>query len=154
MKHSLIFISTPYSHKDHEIENIRYRQAIEYAAILMNGDRFAYSPIASGLAIAKNHKLPTDWDYWCNFCEAMLERCDEMHVLMLKGWNESTGVASEIKLAEELGVKIIYIDPSVILKETLNLKTNAETLQLVEDFVKSDEGKKYIKEVKDARRKK
>lgn len=150
MKHSLIFISTPYSHENHEIKDIRYRQAIEYAAILMNGDRFAYSPIASGLAIAKSHKLPTDW---CNFCEAMLERCDELHVLMLKGWDESTGVANEIRLAKELGLKILYIDPSVILKETLNLKTLEEKLERVKNYLKSDAGKKYIQEVKDARKK-
>lgn len=148
MKHSLIFISTPYSHKEHEVENIRYRQAIEYAAILMNQNRFSYSPIASGLAIAKNHSLPTDWDYWGNFCEAMMERCDEVHVLMLNGWKESTGVNSEIEVATRLGKTIVYVDPKDVLKETLDLKTHAQMMQQLEEFLKSDAGKASIEKMR------
>lgn len=148
MKHKLIFISTPYTHKNHQIEDIRYSQAIEYTAILMNQGKFAYSPIAGGVKIAKSHKLPTDWGYWGNFCEAMMERCDEVHILMLKGWEDSTGVKSEIELATSLGKKIVYVDPNDVLIKTINLMTNDEKLKAVSNFIESDKGKEYLEKFK------
>ena len=56
-------------------------------------------------------ELPTGFDYWREYDEAMLDCCEELHVLMLDGWRESVGVQAEIKLAELWGLKIVYVEP-------------------------------------------
>ncbi len=40
----------------------------------------------------------------------MLSICDRMIVLCQRGWKESVGVQAEIKLAEEFGMPIEYME--------------------------------------------
>jgi len=55
------------------------------------------------------HGLPTDWAFWQHVDREHLERCDEMVVLMLDGWEESAGVQAEIRIARELGKPVRYL---------------------------------------------
>jgi hypothetical protein len=41
----------------------------------------------------------------------MLQRCDELAVLKLPGWRESTGVTAEIAIAREFGLPVRFIEP-------------------------------------------
>ena len=61
--------------------------------------------------MAVAHKLPTDWNYWKNYLELILPRCDELWVLKMEGWDKSNGVAGEIELAKKLNIPINYLEP-------------------------------------------
>ena len=53
--------------------------------------------------------MTNDQAFWMSFCLTYLERCDELWVYMMPGWDVSKGVAEEIRFAKELGIPITYI---------------------------------------------
>ena len=55
-----------------------------------------------GLTFAEVGELPTDTNTWTQFCKNNLKGCDELHLLMLEGWDASEGVASEISESDKL----------------------------------------------------
>jgi thiol-disulfide isomerase/thioredoxin len=54
------------------------------------------------------HSLPGHWQFWERHARWHLERCDEVVVLMLDGWDESEGVQAEIQIATELEKVVWY----------------------------------------------
>jgi hypothetical protein len=115
----VIYLAVPYSHRLPQIETLR-AEAVTYAAgVLMEEGHTVYSPITS------SHKIQTlglcnSWGYdeWLKHDTKFLDVCDQLYVLMLPGWSESTGVKYEIKYTKDSSrsyqspVKPIkYIDP-------------------------------------------
>ena len=107
----LIYLSSPYSNPDPAVREQRFAAICRHAAAMMRAGKLVFSPIAHTHPIAQHGELPTGFDYWREYNEAMLDCCEELHVLMLDGWRESVGVAAEIKLAELWGLKIVYCKP-------------------------------------------
>jgi hypothetical protein len=110
----LIYLASPYSGKGENklaVEQSRFEQICTIAARLMNEGNHIFSPIAHCHPIAVKHDLPTDWAYWQAYLKVMLPRCDEIWIAKMDGWDVSTGVQAEIKLAEELGKPIKYVEP-------------------------------------------
>lgn len=106
-----IYLASPYSHKSEEVKHKRFLIINKYAAKLMREGNIVFSPISHSHPIAIDHKLPGDWEYWQKSCEAFVSVCKSMVVLKLDGWEVSTGVQAEIKLAQELNIPITYIEP-------------------------------------------
>lgn len=106
----LFFLSSPYSHSDKAVEVERYLKAVEFVAKRMNYGEFLISPIVHCHEPAVRHKLPTDWQYWRDYCTVMISKCDAVYVLVIDGYQDSTGVRDEVEIAKELGKEIIYID--------------------------------------------
>lgn len=106
----MIFISSPYNHPDADVRLQRFKATIDYNAQLLNKGLICFSPIVYGHTIAVEHKLPTDWEFWNRFCSAFLKNSKKMHVLCLPGWEESTGIKEEIKIAEIFNIPIIYVN--------------------------------------------
>jgi hypothetical protein len=77
---------------------------------MMRHGQQVFSPIAHTHPIAQ-FDLPKGWEFWEEFDRWYISRCDEVVVLMLRGWRESKGVQAEIKIAEELGKPVSYIEP-------------------------------------------
>ena len=80
-------------------------------------------PLIQGYAILPylQDKVAT-WQVWGKYCETILSPCDEVWVMLGRGWknpsiysdptyNTSDGVAAEIKLAIEKQKKIVFYDP-------------------------------------------
>ena len=105
----LVFISSPYSHKDGYVVKERYECVCSVAAKLMREGMMTFSPIVYGHSIAQHGDIPTDWKYWGDYCKAILSRCQKMVVVRMPGWEESEGVKEEIKIALEMGIEIEYI---------------------------------------------
>lgn len=105
----LIYLASPYSHKNNHIQHLRYEQVCYYAAELTRQGLLVFSPIAHSHGIAK-YGLPTDWQFWQQYDEAMISRCDSLTVLMLDGWKESKGVQAEIEIAKRLGIPVEYME--------------------------------------------
>ena len=107
----IIFISSPYTHASKAVEAERERRVRDFTAYLLRSGIQAFSPIVYGHAIATAHDLPTDWKFWQDFCLTYLERSAAMYVLMLEGWDVSTGVTAEITACVELlGIPVHYVD--------------------------------------------
>ena len=107
----LIYLASPYTHEDEMVRQDRYDKVTHSTYLFMTefGHQI-FSPITYGWPIAKIGDLPTDWEYWEECCKVYVSRCQELWVLMLPGWEESTGVTAEIKYAKELGIPVNYVE--------------------------------------------
>jgi hypothetical protein len=105
----LIYLASPYSHPSRAVRAARFDAACMAAARLVADGAMVFSPIAHTHPILLCGGLPTDWTHWERFDHRMIAACDEMAVLMLVGWRQSTGVQAEIRIAGELGKPIRYL---------------------------------------------
>jgi len=110
MDKKIAYIGIPYSHNDPEVRERRFEIACDIAGDLINKGEIIYSPISHAHSIAKKKKLPVDWEYWEKNDRAFLEQCYRLYVVTIDGWKDSVGLQAEIKIAEELGLEIIYLD--------------------------------------------
>ncbi len=69
-----------------------------------------FSPISHTHPIACVGDLPKSWEFWEAYDRVILAACCKVMVLMLDGWKESVGVQTEIKIAQELGLPVEYIE--------------------------------------------
>lgn len=105
----LIFVSSPYTNPDEEIRQKNYQDVSEFTADLIEKGHVVFSPILFGHTVSNIKKgMPTDWDFWKNFCLSFLIKCDELIVYQMDGWDRSIGVKEEIEFAEKNGIKILY----------------------------------------------
>ena len=107
----LIYLASPYSHHDPAVRQQRFETVCFVAANLMREGKHVYSPIAHTHPIAMKGDLPKGWDFWEQFDRKMISACQEVWVVMMDGWQESKGVAAELAIAGEMGLKVRYIQP-------------------------------------------
>ncbi len=106
----MIYLASPYSHPDQTMREQRFRAACRAVATLLRAGHVVFSPIVHSHPLVE-HGLPADWKFWECIDRQHLERCDEVVVLMLDGWRESTGVRAEVRIARELGKLVRYLPP-------------------------------------------
>lgn len=109
----MIYLASPYSHPDPDVREQRYRAACHAAAELIQAGHIVFSPVIHSHPLTA-FGLPTGWEFWQRVDLALLERCDEVVVLKLEGWEESVGVHAEIRTAGELGKPVRHRDPPVL----------------------------------------
>lgn len=107
----LIYLASPYSSADPKVRAHRFLAVCRKAAELMQQGHYIFAAVAHSHPIAEAGDLPKGWDFWGTYARIMIERCDELYVLMLDGWAESVGVTAEIGIAKELQKPIRYIEP-------------------------------------------
>ena len=103
-------MATPYTHKDPKIRQKRFEEINKVALRLINEGYYVFSPISHCHPIAKAGNLPTDWEFWGEYCREILRHCCIMFVYMQDGWEKSVGIKEEIKIAKEMGILIEYIE--------------------------------------------
>lgn len=111
----MIYLASPYSHKDKEIMENRFKSVCAACAILTKNGKLVYSPIAHWHTIAVAHDLPRDFLFWSKSNFSMIRRCEELYVLCLKGWNRSLGVSAEIEFAKSAFMEVRYIAPESLV---------------------------------------
>lgn len=109
-KGELIYLASPYTHKEDSVKQERFEKVNKAAARLMVDGYYIFSPISHTRPIEIAGALPGDWQYWEGYDRAIIKACKGLMVLRLPGWEKSTGVTAEIKIATELGLPIEYID--------------------------------------------
>lgn len=109
---SYIYLASPYTHKIKQTMNDRYRAVAAVTAAYLRSGLFVYAPIVHCHELAVHHALPRDFEFWKAYNYAMLQPASDLHILQLKGWDESTGVSAEIKRARELNIPITYVEPN------------------------------------------
>lgn len=106
----MIYLSSPYSHHQPSVREDRFHAACQAAAYLMRAGHVVFSPVVHTHPIAE-FGLPIEWAFWERQDRHFLERCDEVVVLTLDGWDESVGVHAEVQIARELGKPVRYLAP-------------------------------------------
>jgi hypothetical protein len=107
----LVYLACPYSDPDPSVREARFHASNRAAAGLMAQGVMVFASISHSHPIAIDGDLPKGWDFWERYDRAMLSCCCRVIVLCLPGWRESTGVQAEIKIAEEMGIPVEYIEP-------------------------------------------
>lgn len=107
-----LYLSIPYS----GMEATSFRVANYVAGKLMEQGHTVFSPISHSHPIAAECDLHEGWEFWKRQDEPFIEWCDELCVVMLKGWKKSKGVHEEIKIAKKLGKPVQYIKYSITVK--------------------------------------
>ena len=111
-KPSLIYLANPYSHKNKYIQDMRFLVTSYIGSKLIEKGFHIFSPIVESHNYAEvNPALKTDWEYWKAHDLLMIDKCDEVWVITMKGWENSIGVCAEIEYAYQQNIKVIYIDP-------------------------------------------
>lgn len=105
------YLALPYIHENGFVLHSRALVSDTIAAALVKEGRIVYAPISSWHHIAINHKIDGDWKTWQKFDHEFLKVSKKLLVIKIKGWEKSVGVKAEIKLAEELGIPVEYLDP-------------------------------------------
>jgi hypothetical protein len=104
----MIYVASPYSHPDPEICNNNFKEVTKFVSNLCSQGIVAFSPITYGHTLIGFHELPSNWEYWEDFCFTFLKKCDKMIVYMMPGWELSKGVKEEIKFADNHKIKIVF----------------------------------------------
>jgi hypothetical protein len=105
---SFIFVSSPYTHADPKVVEHRYEKVLEFTARKINEGFVIYSPIVHCHPLAAKFDLPKEFAFWEHFDKAMIDACQELWVLALDGWHESTGVEMEVQHARNIGKPIAF----------------------------------------------
>lgn len=84
-------------------------------------DAFFYSPISHAHPISLRCKLPGEWEFWANFDECLISRCQELWILCIPGWTKSTGCKAERALAEKyhLPIRFVIMHPEYAVDDKL-----------------------------------
>lgn len=108
---TLCYLATPYTRYPGG-QDIAFEHAAVLAARLLRHGITVYSPIAHTHPIATLGGIdPMDHAIWLPFDKVMMERCDVLLVAHMEGWQESFGIAEEIKFFEAERKPIFDLDP-------------------------------------------
>jgi hypothetical protein len=104
-----IYLASPYTHPDPEIVNARVKAINAHAAHLMRPGQghIVFSPISHSHPIAMENNLPTTFEFWAKQNHAMIDWCNVVMVLRLYRWQESKGIADEIRYAKLIDKKVV-----------------------------------------------
>lgn len=135
---NLCYLATPYTRYKSGLEQA-FKDAARIAAHLLLAGVKVYSPICHTHPIAHFGNLdPLDSSIWLPFDEAMMRACGVLIVGQLDGWEDSVGVAHEVKFFETAGKPIYDLDPRTSLmtrRAELERMTEAELLKGLDDLL-------------------
>lgn len=108
---SLVYVAAPYTSEDPKETEYRIKMFCKKDSELSGGGLVTVSPLFKHLLFINGSTLPSSWAYWEQYSYSLLDKCDCLVVLTLRGWTDSPGVKAEIEYARKLGIKIVFIDP-------------------------------------------
>lgn len=113
-KKEMLYIASPYSHRDPDVEADRLKQVDEITTNLLRWwSKYVvpFSPISYTARFQDKVKASFDW---YEFDLHFLRRCDAVLVIKMDLWNISKGVQLEIEEARKARKEIIYVEPEKI----------------------------------------
>lgn len=108
-KGKFIYLASPYNHPDWDVMTENFNQVSELAADCVSKGYVVFAPITYGHTLVGFKSMTTDQEFWMGLCLTFLERADELWVYQMPGWDNSYGIAAEIKYAQEHNIPILYI---------------------------------------------
>jgi hypothetical protein len=121
---SIEYLALPYTSGNASEELMVWRAEVSnfiFSELAKEG-RIVYAPISSCHHIAVKYGLPRDWEFWKNMDEEFVRMCSKLIVIMLEGWETSTGLTAELKLAEKFGLEVEYLDPAPYIEKMKKLE--------------------------------
>lgn len=106
----LVYLAAPYTHEKPDVVEARMSRLCIVDAALMKQGVMTASPLLKHFLL-EHSDLPGDWNYWKDYAEVLLSKCDKMIVVTMSGWDESVGVTAEIELCKRFNIPVEYIDP-------------------------------------------
>ena len=116
-RHKLWYLAAPYSHPDPAVVEERIQITSKVAARITtgyDGDITVFAPTVYTSQLAKSGANPPDG--WYTFTLRFLTFCDELVVLKLDGWEDSTGIQLEIATANALKKPVELYSPEYFLE--------------------------------------
>ena len=107
----LIYLASPYTHKDKRVMKLRFDQVTAIAAHLVREGYVVFSPITYGHTLCEFEDLPVEFEFWNDFCLKFLEKSDLFVRLEFDGWEESKGLKEEVKFCKENKIPQYFIPP-------------------------------------------
>lgn len=104
----MIYISAPYSHPDKSVIEKRMGSVYKHFAALMMQGHVPVTPLMAHEVVMR-HPVPSDSAFWENYSLTLLSRCNKMVVLMIDGWEDSSGVSYEIDYCKKNNIPIEYV---------------------------------------------
>ncbi len=106
----LIYLASPYTNSDKTVVEENYKLVSEIAANLTAEGYVVFSPISYGHNLLHFKEMPSDWEFWFNFCVTFLLKCDKVMVCTMPGWQHSLGVKEEIEIASKFGIPVEFLE--------------------------------------------
>lgn len=110
----ITYLAAPYSKGDASVRLARFEAVTQVAAKLIEQKEIVYSPLTMthpiDLVLAKDGDTLGS-EFWVEFDRAFMDCCSKISVLLLPGWNESSGVAREIAYFAARGISPTYLEP-------------------------------------------
>jgi hypothetical protein len=110
MSIKLVYLASPYSAYGGGRKEA-FKLACKKAAEVMSMGYAVFCPIAHSHSIEEigmgGEVMSGDW--WLEQDFGVLDKCDELWVYMMPGWEKSYGVGKEIERAKRLGLPIEYL---------------------------------------------
>lgn len=107
----MIYLAAPYNHPDSDFVTQRMALFCIIDAKLCKQGLLTVSPLSKHW-MKYYTSIPLTWDFWKNYSEQLMSKCDALYVIMMEGWEQSVGVQAEIELATKLGIEIKYLKVS------------------------------------------
>ncbi len=107
----IMYLASPYTHMDKEIQHMRYLAVRDTTAQLMRGGEFVFSPIVHCHPMAVSCDLKGDIDFWRDYDFTMIEALPRFGILKLPGWLQSEGIEEEKAHALSLGRVVESVVP-------------------------------------------
>lgn len=104
------YLASPYSHPDPIVKEQRYREALRCLAHFTNLGHILFSPIVHSYPVEIHHTLPGDWQFWQKFDREFISMSDGLWILTIDGWQQSVGIAAEVKIAAEFNKPVVYVE--------------------------------------------
>lgn len=104
-----IYLAGPYSHTHKDIEAMRRIMLTYVATKLAVAGITVFSPITQSHEQEKTDLMKGDYETWKKTDRKMVEKMDELWVLILDGWQQSKGVTDEIYWARKNGKKVRFL---------------------------------------------
>lgn len=112
-KKPVIYVAAPYTvHAKEQKWNIEHRVTVanRYAAYLCKKRFIVFSPLSMSHPLM-HFGCPSDKKFWQMQDSFFLNKCDELHVLDIDGWELSSGLANKIQMAKDHRIPIKHINP-------------------------------------------
>lgn len=96
---------------------LRWAIITAVGAKLVEQGHHVFGPITESFSYVDFGTGECGWDYWKKHDLLMIEKCDELWVAKMPGWNKSVGVKEEVRHAYKHNKIVKYIDVHDILPE-------------------------------------
>lgn len=105
----LVYLSIPYSHPSPAVVSERMKNFWIAMARLIDHGVHVISPMTAEPTLQYSNRKG-DWDTWQIYCNALMDVSEEIWVLTLDGWDQSSGVEGEIQYAFKHRKPVRYLD--------------------------------------------